>query len=369
MTGGRSAAFRFLCRCLSASNRGALEDQLARMARSPAFRWTEFVDLATDQLVAPTVAHRFDRLRLNGVVPEVVERYFSAILRLIRSRNTHLRNEAMEVARALNEIDVVPVFLKGSAGLLAGLYDDPGIRVMSDLDVLVPPDSGDDSVSCLRTLGYFQTDGTRHPRMHSFCTLARVARLAPVDLHREVLAYPHERLLPARDVLIDAVEHRRDGVTFAVPCVTHQIILNVGHAQLNDHGYVLGHLPLRSLHDLALMVQGEQDQIDWKQIENRFLAIGNRKALDFHCFAARELLDAEPEAGSGPSPFTRFLLRRAHFMIDHPGMQRISHRFIRVVLLLKRELSSAELRARLLRNMRDTGWWRRHLAIFLRGGR
>ena len=42
------------------------------------------------------------------------------------------------VAAALNEIDIVPVALKGAIRLIDGLWPDPALRFMHDLDLLVP---------------------------------------------------------------------------------------------------------------------------------------------------------------------------------------------------------------------------------------
>ena len=44
------------------------------------------------------------------------------------------------VAAALNEIDIVPVALKGAIRLVDGLWPDPALRFMHDLDLLVPAD-------------------------------------------------------------------------------------------------------------------------------------------------------------------------------------------------------------------------------------
>lgn len=367
--GRRSAALWFLCSCLSASSRDELEERVAGTAEAPAFRWTDFIDLATDHLVAPTVAYRFDQCGLTGSVPDLVERYFGAMLRLNRKRNAQLQDQAVEVARALNEIDVTPVFLKGAAGLLSGLYEEPGIRMMSDLDILVPSDRGGDCVARLAALGYVPAKSEDHPRMHSFASLAGSQGRAPVDLHREALAYPYEPLLPADDVFAQAIIQERDGATMAIASPTHQVIHNIGHAQLSDHGYAHGRLPLQSLHDFGLLRQKWGDRIDWRRIDSSFCTTGNRMALAFHWLAARELFDEYPDTALRPSYSQQFLLRRARFMVDHPALQKVGDRFIRVLLLLKRELSNSELQVRLARNMRRPDWWQRHLAIFWRGGR
>jgi len=368
-SGRRSAALEFLCSCLSSSNGQELEDRIGAAGEAPHFRWSDFIELATDHMVAPTLAYRFDRCGLGESLPDLVERYFGASLRLNRGRNAKLRGQATEVAAALNEIDVTPVFLKGAAGLLSGLYEEPGIRMMSDLDILVPADRGGDCVARLTALGYVPAKSEDHPRMHTFASLAGPSGRAPVDLHREALAYPYELLLPVGDVVGQAISHDFDGGKLAVPSPTHQVIHSIGHAQLSDHAYAYGRLPLQSLHDVMLLRQKWGSSIDWRRIDSCFCTNGNRTALGYHWLAARELLNQTPETGVRPNTWQRALLRRARFMVDHPVLQRISDRFVRVLLLLRRELADTELRARLGRNMRRRDWWQRHLAIFWQGGR
>ncbi len=328
-----------------------------------------FVDLATDQLLAPFVARRFELLGLNDVVPEIVERYFRAFYKLNRNRNTQLHKEALQVSSALNEVDIVPHFLKGGAGLLSGLYEEPGVRMMSDLDILIPAERADDCIARLEAQDYLRSGIDSHPYAHSLGSLARASSITAVDVHREVLAYPHQKLLSARDVIDCAEIRENDGAHFAVPCLTHQVILNIAHAQLNDHACAYGHLPFRSLLDFSLLLESAPDRIDWREIDNRFRSNGCGTALGFHCLAACELLQVKPATSLRPNRTALLLLQRARFMVNYPRAQRISFRVIRVFLLLRRELSDAELRARLTRNLCDPGWWRRHLGFFWRGVR
>ena len=66
--------------------------------------WIEFVRIATDSLMGPALALRFEQLGLSGIVPALVERHCHAVLRLNRSRNAQLRAEAIELASELNRI-------------------------------------------------------------------------------------------------------------------------------------------------------------------------------------------------------------------------------------------------------------------------
>jgi Uncharacterised nucleotidyltransferase len=201
-----SPAFEFLCAILSPSIGDDLRRQLADTIATPSFRWAEFKDLATDQLVSAAVVYRLDQNGLAGRLPNAVSRYFATVYRLNRIRNAKINAECMAIAAAMNEIDVVPVFFKGGGALLAGLYDDPATRIMSDLDVLVPAARNSDCVDRLLASGY-HIDGTpRHPRDQSHAVLYPQSGAAPVDLHRDIIVYPYQNLLPVQDVIALAIE-------------------------------------------------------------------------------------------------------------------------------------------------------------------
>ena len=209
-----------------------------------------------------------------------------AVHRLNGMRNAQIKLECITIAAALNEIGVTPVFFKGGGALLADLYDDPAGRIISDLDILVPATRSAECINRLQAWGYVAGSSPRHPEDHSSAVLFPNSGAAPIDLHRDVVAYPYRHLLPAADVLKHAIVLRREGAVFAVPSSTHQIIINVGHAQLHrNHGFIYGRLMLRSLIEISLMCRRWPDSIDWPEVENRFAGIGASTALEFspHC--------------------------------------------------------------------------------------
>lgn len=361
----RSDAFRSVCETLSLEAGGP---EFSHIDETDPF-WIEFVNVAMDQLVAPALADRIIQRDLTDRMPLLVWRNMEAMLRLNRSRNQRLYEEALDIADALNEIDVKPVFLKGSAGLLSNLYDEPGIRIMSDLDVLVPPDCVDACRHHLAGLGYKPAPMIRHPRNKAADTFQRRSSIAPIDLHQQVLDYEFQNILSADQILNECVTQKWHHVEYAVPSSTHQVIIGICHAQLNDRGYWYGNLPLRHLYDLVCFQRNPAVRIDWERIEDTFTATLNSRALEYHLLAARKLLDVDAEIEMRPHLMTRLFYWRSISLMGFPRLQRISFRFIRVFLLLSRELSAVELRARLRRNMADPSWWRRHIAIFWKGTR
>lgn len=363
----RTNAFLFICKILSRADLTRSDLQIPGGKDDGNPFWAEVVNVSMDQLMAPAVAHRLHQRTLTGQAPPLIQRYLDAMLRLNRSRNERLQHEAMEIAAILNEIDVVPVFLKGAAGLLTGLHDDPAVRVMSDLDVVVPAEFSNRCRKHLVARGYERAPTLPHPRQKGIDTYVRASSTAPIDLHHEVMEYRYQNLLSGSEIIGESVAHSRDGIRFAIPSPTHQIIINIGQSQLNDHAYWYGNLALRTIYDFACRTRVMHDQIDWQMIETRFAQMRFKTALNFHCHAARRMLGVETGGPVKPGLLVRFLYWRALFLIDYPALQRANYRIVRVFMLLRQELSSRETLVRLLRNMGDADWWHRHLEIFRKG--
>jgi len=268
----RAAAFQFLCGCLS-QNSGALDEPLLHSAKNPSFAWQTLIQLAGETQVAPAV---LDALRAKNLVealpPDVVD-FFDGIAVLNRQRNERLVGEAVELATILNDIDVVPVFLKGAAHLLSGLYPDLAHRLTLDLDVLVPVDRLSDCVNRVSVDGYKELlsnwDFSGH---HHHPPLGRQGGITAVELHSEPLDIPYRRLLPAEEVLREAVIFERGAVKLAVPSGRCRIVQAVAHPELADQAYLYGQLPLRELVDFMWLHQALAREIDWNEVVQRFAA-------------------------------------------------------------------------------------------------
>lgn len=363
----RTDAFLFICKILSRDDITQSDLQIFGGRDDGNPLWAEVVNVSMDQLMAPAVAHRLHQRTLTDQAPPLIQRYLDAMLRLNRSRNERLQHEAMEIAAILNEIDVVPVFLKGAAGLLTGLHDDPAVRVMSDLDIVVPTECSNQCRKHLVARGYERAPTLPHPRQKGIDTYVRASSTAPIDLHHEVMEYQYQNLLSGAQICAESVAHIRDGIRFAVPSPTHQIIINIGQSQLNDHACWYGNLALRTMNDFACLTRVMHDQIDWQRIESKFAQTGHTLALGFYCHAVHQMLGVAVRDNFKPGPLVRFLYWRALYFIDYPALQRVNYRIVRVFMLLRQELSSRETLVRLLRNMGDAHWWHRHLEIFRKG--
>jgi hypothetical protein len=356
----RTAALHFLCGCLSNDRLPGSQDALLRSAQSNSFAWETFVQIASETGVAPAVFHSLQSKNLVSAVPQDVMNFFDGIACLNRQRNGRLLSEATELAAILNQIDVVPVFLKGTAHLLTGLYPDVAERVTSDLDVLVPANRISDCADSLLAQRYdFLCADLDFSGHHHYPPLSRSGSVAVVELHHELFDLRYRHLLPPAAVFSEAVILEYGAAKLAVPSGQGRLIHAVAHAQLADHAYLYGRFPLRELVDFARLHDAFAHDIDWSELARRFAACGAETALAFHLLAAKRLLNVAIHPSVRVSRTAESLYRRALWQVDRPTLSRIVGRLLRPYFLLWRSLSDAVLRRRLFRNLRNREWWRR----------
>lgn len=354
----RSAAFQFLCGCLS---RNESQEALLRSAESPSFAWETFVQVASEALVAPAVHYALCDRNVVKALPAPVVGFFDGMAFLNRQRNEQLVTEAIALAAVLNEIDVVPVFLKGAGHLLCGLYPDLAQRIVSDLDVLVPAARLSDCITRLSADGFKElvsdVDFSEH---HHHSPLRRLDSFVAVELHSEPLYLPYSRLLPAAEVLSEAVNLARGAVKFAVPSGYCRMVQAVAHAEIADQAYFYGFLPLRELVDFARLHRTYAHEVNWTEFMQRFSGCGCMTALGYHVLAAERLLGVPIEQSIRISGIARALYQRALWQVEHPHWTRRSTR----LLLFQRSLSNAMLRRRLVRNLGNWTWYQRQWRMF-----
>ena len=334
---------------------------MLRSARSREFAWADFISIAHEHRVLPALLPQLGQQTLSELMPRDAADILAASTTHRRTQNRRIRDQALEVASNLNHIGVTPLFLKGGAHLLSGLYPDIAMRVMVDLDILVPAARLDDCVASLKADGVEPLTDYMHPRWHHHPPLCRRDLPVPIELHRHVLAHPHGAFLPPHEMDGASVLLADMSARIAVPSAACAIVHNVAHAQLSHHEYIYGLFDLRGLLDFALLVRAHGHALDWDEIRRRFRRSGNGAALDYHLLSASDLLGVQTPISARPRAVPRFLYRRAIAHVRRPGRLSLSVRLLRPWMLLRRELSEPDLRARLARNVTDRAWWARHL--------
>ena len=131
------------------------------------------------------------------------QQYLETVLALNARRNEVLLAGLARIVGALNAIDISPMPLKGAARLIAADYPAPMLRLLGDLDVLIPAERSASAVVALQSIG-FPNEGEwhcRHPT--TICKRSMSAkRASELSFTRTLLAvrrrsYSHRLVLRA----------------------------------------------------------------------------------------------------------------------------------------------------------------------------
>lgn len=233
--------------------------------------WDAMVVRAETSGVGPLLYRNLRSAGLLKALPaDSVEALYGAYYRVAARNTLHL--EALEaILKALARWGIVPILLKG-AGLVATIYDNPALRPMGDLDLLVQPAEFRPALQCLGSLGYRPTHAEQYPGAYEVVTHhVGLRQEAPYDLLVEL--HHHWLDLPAslsHNVSVEEVRQRA-------------IAVQVGQAQawvLSPSDQVLhlsAHIAIHSpsirrfiwCYDLDRVIRRYERSLDWTLILQR----------------------------------------------------------------------------------------------------
>jgi hypothetical protein len=134
--------------------------------------------------------------------------------------------------------------------------------MMADLDVLLSENDFAFGCSILHSLGYIRV-GDTSSNTHAL-TFSKAGELATIDLHRHV--GPQRRLLTAVDARRSAASFTSHNLDLAGLSPTHRVLLSLMNYCLFEPQYLNSELPLRGLHDLAIICWQHGHRIDWDAV-------------------------------------------------------------------------------------------------------
>jgi hypothetical protein len=234
----------------------------------PDIDWPSALAAANRALVTGILADR-----IGDRAPPDVRAFLAAIRDRTAERNARLAAQLREALGTLNAAGIRPILLKGAAILNTAGVDCSG-RIVSDLDLMVPPSAMGDAVRCLGEIGYreYAPSGLAlGPR-----NLFRPQDVGMLDLHsRTKVRHPG---LAYQDLLGDCTDAAIGGASAWLPSPTAQAFFFILHDQLQERDYWRGLVDLRHLLDLAALARAPGG-VDWAALADRFPSGFPRRAL------------------------------------------------------------------------------------------
>lgn len=309
----RGLTYRWLCRCLSpVSDRSVLLQGLPQ---------TEAECEAVTLLAARhgVLASLYARLRSLDLLNHVPADWVVALEGLGELHDLQadqLRDQMRVTTRLLNDVGVVPVWLKGATRLLE---PDDRPRMMLDLDLWIPePGDQQRALAALRGAGFAPRHEPGEPEHRSpqhFEPLFRDGEPARLEVHHRVVSPVADDLMPGRELLAMTEWRSWGGLRIGVLCARHRLLHSLVQCTvMNPAPRKVGYLPLMKALDFveryAALTTAEQtaclhacECIAWAAQARRFFSyVQNYFGLS---------LDIEPD---------RLFLRRLSLEIDYPRL-------------------------------------------------
>lgn len=254
--------------------------------------WTELIALARAELLIGSLAHRLPDTHLPAAVAALLD----DARRSAAQGKTHALWEAEMARRALGDLDVPVILLKGTAFAAAGL--DAGIgRSIGDLDILVPRSAIDRVEEALLAAGWEWVKDDPYDQlyyrrwMHELPPLIHRTRDRMIDVHHTILP-PTAKPKPNPAALIADSVSLGDGLRVLSP---PDMIVHAA-AHLFADGDLAG--GLRNLWDIDRLIGQFGDSVFWVRLRNRARLHGLTSHVDRALRLSRRLYGTQVEAGA-----------------------------------------------------------------------
>jgi len=364
-------ALLFIGKCLTMGYYPERIGEVRDAIRSGSVEWEQIVWVSTGQYVFPALHLQLKRAGLLPELPPDLVAYMEEYTAINRGRNQKVIDQAHEVAVLLYLHEITPIFLKGMAHLLDGLYEDIAERMVGDIDFLVDEKDILRAVEVLIKSGY-EPSVKFNPKNLIFTkhypSLTNDNRTAAVEVHRQLFMFPYEKAMDCE--LVISERKRLNLLKIAcVPKDEHQILHNILNVQLSDHGYYYGRIFLRQAYDLFLLSQRENPlaviEIFGKFFHrmNANLAVSNRVLGYPDCIPYK------------PTWQAKMFLGRIMTKVNNPKWARFSQVFLFFLLRFSSypkqlilSIYNKDVRQSLYTRLSDPEWYGKHLRSYKKIG-
>ena len=233
--------------------------------------WVNLLKEASLQRCGPLLYVRLKQHHLFNELPPAVQTLLQHAYNLNVERNTLFKNILIELLAELSKENIDSLLLKGAATFCDDLYNDPGARVMGDIDLLVPLNKIDKCQRILDTLGYYKIDNpdreldgiATDERHHHLLPHYHPGTSLPVEIHFKIAYAQAGRVLSTAQTWDRKISTTLGGYETSILNPQDRLILNTVHALLPHREFIRGRIELLQLAEFALMATEFATEIDW----------------------------------------------------------------------------------------------------------
>ena len=233
----------------------------------PDWEWVAYI--AGYNSIVQALYPSFCEKELLQHIPEDFLEYVKNINEVNCERNNLLRMQLIEAVSSINKLGIKPLLMKGAGQLFLNTFQNPGDRLMVDLDILVPEKSIERVRQILIDDGYsFATDNPEAYIKHlHYPPAIKKGEVAAIELHRDLMLQNQQHYLPNHTAWENSFDITLiNGVEAKVLTPTYRILHSFLHSCIADSNHLLGLVEIRQLHELSLTQLVYSNQIEWEKL-------------------------------------------------------------------------------------------------------
>jgi hypothetical protein len=242
-------------------------DQIASRG-SEILDWDQIREQAVSLGLAPVLFRNISDARLRSICPQTFLSRLGRASHIALYLAMHRREELVKILDLLSRTGIEPVLLKGAA-LASTVYEDPALRTMNDLDLLMRDSEIPAAARALQALSYRQLyrssladPGKReafYGKHHHATPLIAPRGRAIVELHRHIVSMGEDGFYDVEKIRARARRITIEGRPALVPSPADLVLHTCLHLSYSDR--FVG--KLRDLIDLHETISIYGDRIDW----------------------------------------------------------------------------------------------------------
>ena len=351
----------FVAKCLTISLEHKNREEIEKQLQSNNIDWDAVVKVSTAHYVFPALYCNMQRANFLHYLPKELVTYMEHITNLNRERNEEIITQARELNTLLLANNILPIFLKGTGNLLAGIYDDIAERMVGDIDFIFSKEDYPKAIIILRESGYSEVAKYKYylPDDKHYRRLQKENNIAAIEIHSEILAEEKYRkefnysLVEKDFQIIDGVRVLSDA---------NKLNLSIIASQVNDHGFEYKTMALRNAYDVFLLSK----KTNAKEAVNALDKLTN----PLNCFLAAcyEIFNKVDSLVYTNTKMTVSYLKIFNGQFDNPTSTKKRRKRVKTYIFIKSKLNilyksviHKKYRVWLFKRLSDVNWYKEKL--------
>ena len=358
---GYKETLYFVAKCLTISiddrNKKAIEKRL----QLNNIDWDSVVKVSTSHYVFSALYCNLKRSNFLHYLPKELVTYMEYITNLNRERNEEIIKQARDLNGLLLRNNIKPIFLKGTANLLAGIYKDTAERMVGDIDFIFSKEEYPKAIKLLRNYNYFEVGKYKYqfPGSKHYRRIKKNNSIAAIEIHSEIVLREKYR----KEFNYSFVEKDLQIIDeIRVLSYANKLNLSIISDQINDEGIYFNRIILRNAYDIFLLSK--------KTIAKDAVNTLDKLRNPLNCFLAAcyVVFNNTNSLEYNKNSVTAAYLKMFNYQFSNPKTTKNRHRILKIYLFMRwilnilyKSVIYKEYQVWLLKRITDKNWYREKL--------